>query len=152
MALNHGAFAAFSHTYAALPDRFYARMPPTAVAAPALVAFNDRLAGELGVDRSGLSDAQLAAIGAGNHVPTGAQPLAMAYAGHQFGSFVPQLGDGRALLIGEVVDARGQRHDRDGRGDGPRCDPARRNDAPGAGGGGGRSPARVSAFRCLSYG
>jgi serine/tyrosine/threonine adenylyltransferase len=111
MASTHGGFAAFSHTYATLPERFYARVPPTAVAAPALVAFNDSLAGEIGVDRSRLSDAKLAAICSGNHVPTGAQPLAMAYAGHQFGSFVPQLGDGRALLIGEVVDAQGQRHD-----------------------------------------
>ena len=119
MALNHGAFAAFSHTYAALPERFYARVPPTAVAAPELVAFNDSLAGEIGVDRGHLSDAQLAALCAGNHVPTGALPLAMAYAGHQFGSFVPQLGDGRALLIGEVVDAQGQRRDLQWKGAGP---------------------------------
>jgi len=116
---SHGAFAEFSHTYAALPERCYARVPPTAVAAPALVAFNDGLARELGVDRSQLSDAQLAAICAGNHVPAGALPLAMAYAGHQFGSFVPQLGDGRALLIGEVVDAQGQRRDLQWKGAGP---------------------------------
>ena len=119
MSANHGAFATFSHTYAALPERFYVRLQPTAVAAPALVAFNDSLAGEIGVNRSQLSDAQLAAICAGNHVPAGALPLAMAYAGHQFGSFVPQLGDGRALLIGEVVDAQGQRHDLQWKGAGP---------------------------------
>ncbi|MGB7739351.1 MAG: YdiU family protein [Steroidobacteraceae bacterium] len=119
MTADNGAFAEFSHTYAALPERFYARVPPTAVAAPALVAFNDGLASELGVDRSRLSDAQLAAICAGNHVPAGALPLAMAYAGHQFGSFVPQLGDGRALLIGEVSDAQGQRRDLQWKGAGP---------------------------------
>lgn len=119
MSATHGAFAAFSHTYAALPERFYARVAPTAVTAPALVAFNDSLAGQIGVDRGSLSDAQLVAICAGNHVPAGALPLAMAYAGHQFGSFVPQLGDGRALLLGEVVDAQGQRHDLQWKGTGP---------------------------------
>ena len=62
---------------------------------------------------------ELAAICAGNRVPAGALPLAMAYAGHQFGSFVPQLGDGRALLIGEVVDAQGQRRDLQWKGAGP---------------------------------
>lgn len=119
MAPGHGAFAEFSHTYAALPQRFYARVAPTAVAAPALVTFNDSLASQLGVDRNRLSDAQLAALCAGNHVPAGARPLAMAYAGHQFGSFVPQLGDGRALLIGEVIDAQGQRRDLQWKGAGP---------------------------------
>ncbi len=114
-----GSFAGFSHTYATLPERFYARVSPTAVAAPGLIAFNDDLASELGVARDALSDAQLAAVCAGNHVPAGALPLAMAYAGHQFGSFVPQLGDGRALLIGEVVDVNGQRRDLQWKGAGP---------------------------------
>ncbi|MDH4166087.1 MAG: YdiU family protein [Gammaproteobacteria bacterium] len=116
---THGAFAEFSHTYAALPERFHVRVPPTPVAAPALIAFNDDLASEIGVDRSQLSDASLAAICAGNSVPEGALPLAMAYAGHQFGSFVPQLGDGRALLIGEVVDLQGKRRDLQWKGAGP---------------------------------
>jgi len=114
-----GTFAEFSHTYAALPERFHARVPPTAVTAPALVAFNDGLAVELGVDRSRLADAELAAVCVGNRLPAGALPLAMAYAGHQFGSFVPQLGDGRALLIGEVIDAHGQRRDLQWKGAGP---------------------------------
>ena len=112
-------FANFSHSYAALPGQFHAHVPPTAVAAPALVVFNDALAAELGVDVRGLDDAELAAICAGSRVPSGAFPLAMAYAGHQFGSFVPQLGDGRALLIGEVVDRLGRRRDLQWKGAGP---------------------------------
>jgi len=112
-------FAEFSHTYAALPGRFYARVSPTPVTAPALIAFNDRLASELGVDRSRLADTELAAVCAGNSVPAGALPLAMTYAGHQFGSFVPQLGDGRALLLGEVIDAHGRRRDLQWKGAGP---------------------------------
>jgi serine/tyrosine/threonine adenylyltransferase len=116
---TQGRFAEFSHTYAALPQRFHARASPTAVASPALIAFNDGLAHELGLDRSHLANAELAAICAGNRVPEGALPLAMAYAGHQFGSFVPQLGDGRALLIGEVIDAQGRRRDLQWKGAGP---------------------------------
>ena len=119
MTRQRGAFAEFSHTYAALPERFYARVPPTPVTAPAVIAFNDKLASELGVDRSRLADTELAAVCAGNCVPAGALPLAMAYAGHQFGSFVPQLGDGRALLIGEVLDAHGRRRDLQWKGAGP---------------------------------
>ncbi len=119
MTQPHGSFAEFSHTYATLPERFYARVPPTAVAAPGLIAFNDGLASELGISRDALSDTELAAFCAGNLVPAGALPLAMAYAGHQFGSFVPQLGDGRALLIGEVVDAHGRRRDLQWKGAGP---------------------------------
>jgi uncharacterized protein YdiU (UPF0061 family) len=119
MTPSHREFADFSHTYAALPQRFHAQVSPTAVAAPALIAFNDQLGSELGVDRGPWTDAELAAIGAGNRVPAGALPLAMAYAGHQFGSFVPQLGDGRALLIGEVIDTQGQRRDLQWKGAGP---------------------------------
>ena len=119
MTRRDGSLAGFSHTYAALPARFYARVPPTPVAAPVLIAFNDSLASELGVARDALSAAELTAVCAGNLVPSGALPLAMAYAGHQFGSFVPQLGDGRALLIGEVVDAHGRRLDLQWKGAGP---------------------------------
>lgn len=111
--------ADFSHTYATLPERFHARTPPTPVVAPSLIAFNQALATELGVDRGRADDAELAQYCAGNRIPAGGQPLAMAYAGHQFGSFVPQLGDGRALLIGEVVDRRGQRRDLQWKGAGP---------------------------------
>jgi uncharacterized protein YdiU (UPF0061 family) len=103
--------ARYSHTYAALPERFHAAVQPTAVRAPTLVAWNDALAAELGIDVTAIDTAQLAHYCAGNEIPPGARPLAMAYAGHQFGSFVPQLGDGRALLLGEVVDANGRRRD-----------------------------------------
>lgn len=102
----------FDNSYARLPERMFARLDPAPVAQPRLLAFNHALARELGVQgTTALDPAALAAMFAGNVVPTGAAPLAMAYAGHQFGNFVPQLGDGRALLLGEVVDAQGRRRD-----------------------------------------
>ncbi len=101
----------FDNSYARLPERFFARLAPTAVPAPRLVCLNDDLARELGLDPAQLRTPEGVEILAGNRVPVGAEPLAMAYAGHQFGAFVPQLGDGRALLLGEVLDRRGVRHD-----------------------------------------
>jgi uncharacterized protein YdiU (UPF0061 family) len=100
--------AAFDNSYARLPDRFFARQAPTPVAAPQLVAFNASLAGALQL-AIGIEDAP--AIFAGNAVPAGAEPIAAAYAGHQFGGFSPQLGDGRAILLGEVIDTSGIRRD-----------------------------------------
>jgi serine/tyrosine/threonine adenylyltransferase len=102
---------AFDNSYARLPDRFFARLPPTPVAAPHLVRLNEKLARHLGLDPAKLSSPQGLAVLAGNRVPKLGEPLAMAYAGHQFGSFVPQLGDGRAILLGEVVDIDGVRRD-----------------------------------------
>lgn len=101
----------FDNHYARLPDRFFVRMDPVPVAHPALVAFNADLAAELGLDAAGMELDTLAAILSGNRVPHGAEPLAQAYAGHQFGQFVPQLGDGRAILLGEVIDRAGRRRD-----------------------------------------
>jgi len=101
----------FDNTYAQLPSRFYARQSPVAVAGPRLVKLNQALAVELGLDHDRLSSPDGLAVLAGNVVPDGAEPLAMAYAGHQFGSFVPQLGDGRAILLGEVLNLRGERLD-----------------------------------------
>jgi serine/tyrosine/threonine adenylyltransferase len=101
----------FDNSYVRLPGRCYVRLDPTPVADPALVAFNRQLADELGSDGALRGENELAAIFAGNTVPAGAEPIAMAYAGHQFGSFVPQLGDGRAHLLGEVIDRRGERRD-----------------------------------------
>jgi serine/tyrosine/threonine adenylyltransferase len=101
----------FDNSYARLPERLYARLEPTSVANPRLIAFNELLARELGASELPSSNDELALIFAGNVVPAGAEPLAQAYAGHQFGNFVPQLGDGRALLLGEVIDARGRRRD-----------------------------------------
>jgi len=78
---------------------------------PALLRFNRALADELGLDARALEGEAGAAIFAGNELPSGATPIAQAYAGHQFGGFSPQLGDGRALLLGEVIDRNGRRRD-----------------------------------------
>ena len=101
----------FSNTYAQLPDRLYARVAPFAFPAPAIVRFNHALAAELGLDPNQLDSPGGAAILAGASTPLGADPLAMAYAGHQFGNWVPQLGDGRAMLLGEVISPAGARFD-----------------------------------------
>ncbi len=111
--------ASFSNTYARLPERFFARLNPTPVARPRLIKFNDSLASELRIDTRGLDSERLAAIFSGNETPLGAEPIAMAYAGHQFGGFVPQLGDGRAILLGEVLDREGERRDIQLKGSGP---------------------------------
>jgi uncharacterized protein YdiU (UPF0061 family) len=87
------------------------RLDPVPVADPRLIRFNEALASELGLERRELDDGTLAQIFSGNSVPEGAEPIAMAYAGHQFGQFVPRLGDGRAILLGEVIDRRGVRRD-----------------------------------------
>ena len=100
----------FDNSYARLPDRFHARQVAAPVAAPRLIRLNHALAESLGL-ADGIDAADLAAVFAGNAVPRGAEPLAQAYAGHQFGNFVPQLGDGRALLLGEMLDRDGRRFD-----------------------------------------
>src|SRR5208283_5213699 len=101
----------FANSYAALPAHFFARLDPTPVQRPRLIKFNQALASELGLNTEGLDADRLAAVFSGNLIPRGAEPLAMAYAGHQFGQFVPQLGDGRAILLGEVNDRLGVRRD-----------------------------------------
>jgi uncharacterized protein YdiU (UPF0061 family) len=106
-----GPIAVFSNSYARLPEHFFARLSPTPTATPRLIEFNESLASELGIDTRGLEPDELAAVFSGNVIPSGAEPIAMAYAGHQFGNFVPQLGDGRAILLGEVVDRNGERRD-----------------------------------------
>jgi uncharacterized protein YdiU (UPF0061 family) len=109
----------FQNTYAALPANFFARVAPTPVAAPRLVKLNRPLALQLGLDPDRLDSPEGAEILAGKRIPEGADPIAMAYAGHQFGHFVPQLGDGRAILLGEVIDADGVRRDIQLKGSGP---------------------------------
>lgn len=101
----------FDNTYARLPEHFYARLGPTPVADPRLVKVNVRLAEKLGLDPGALSSQAGVEVLAGNRVAEGSEPLAQAYAGHQFGYFVPQLGDGRANLLGEVVARDGVRYD-----------------------------------------
>lgn len=99
----------FDNSYARLPGAFYAVVEPERASHPRLIRVNDALAAELGLELAGLDDPTRAAIFSGNVIPQGAEPIALAYAGHQFGNFVPQLGDGRALLLGEVVGAQGRR-------------------------------------------
>jgi uncharacterized protein YdiU (UPF0061 family) len=101
----------FENSYARLPDRFFARLNPTPVAAPRLVKVNENLARDLGLDPSALASEQGVEILAGNRIAEGSEPLSIAYAGHQYGSFVPQLGDGRAILLGEVTGRDGMRYD-----------------------------------------
>ena len=109
----------FVNTYARLPERFFAHTVPTPVAAPRLIRLNRPLAVNLGLDPDWLASAEGLDILAGNRVPDGAEPIAAAYAGHQFGGFVPQLGDGRAILLGEVLDRDGTQRDIQLKGAGP---------------------------------
>ncbi len=97
--------------YTGLPERFFARVNPTPVGEPRLLEFNQGLADELGLMRFDLDARALAGIYSGNVIPLGLEPIAMAYAGHQFGHFVPQLGDGRAITLGEARRRDGTRRD-----------------------------------------
>ena len=101
----------FDNTYARELEGLYVAWQPVKVPEPRLLYLNHDLAAELGLDAAALQGTQAAALFAGNQVPPCAAPLAQAYAGHQFGNFSPQLGDGRALLLGEVIDRQGQRRD-----------------------------------------
>ena len=109
----------FDNSYARLPARFYAHVNPTPVAAPRLIRVNAPLAEQLGIDPAELAGPDGVQVLAGNRVPDGAEPVALAYAGHQFGGFSPQLGDGRAILLGEVVGRDGARRDIQLKGTGP---------------------------------
>jgi uncharacterized protein YdiU (UPF0061 family) len=92
----------FQNTFSRLPESFFNKTKPTPVIQPSIIAVNAGLAEELGIDPDFLRSDEGLAVLAGNSIPKGAEPLAMAYAGHQFGGFSPQLGDGRAILIGEI--------------------------------------------------
>lgn len=121
----------FDNSYARLPDLFYTRQAPTPVRVPGPIAVNRPLAEYLGIDPDWLASPEGTDVIAGNTVPELAEPLAAVYAGHQFGSYNPQLGDGRAVLLGEVVTLDGQRFDIQLKGSGP---------TPYSRGGDGRSP------------
>ncbi|MGY6629424.1 MAG: protein adenylyltransferase SelO [Wenzhouxiangella sp.] len=110
---------AFDNTFARLGEAFHSPVQPTRVAEPSLIAINRPLAESLGIDPDWLTSDEGLAMLSGNRLPDSAKPLAMAYAGHQFGHFVPQLGDGRALLLGELIDRQGQRQDVQLKGAGP---------------------------------
>ncbi|MEI8298516.1 MAG: YdiU family protein [Pseudomonadota bacterium] len=116
---SHVRIGLLSSTYARLPAQFHAHVTPSPVAVPQLICVNYPLAADLGLELAELDTATLAALFAGNLVPDGAEPIASAYAGHQFGNFVPQLGDGRAILVAETVDAAGARWDLQLKGSGP---------------------------------
>lgn len=109
----------FDNSYARLPEAFHIRTDPTPVARPRMIRVNRELAEELGADPDQLESAEGLDILSGRRIAAGSEPLAMAYAGHQFGGFVPQLGDGRALLLGEVIARDGVRRDIQLKGSGP---------------------------------
>ena len=109
----------FDNSYARLPEAFYERVRPLRVAAPQLLRLNEALAQKLRIEPEFLKSSQGVEILAGNAIAPGSEPIALAYAGHQFGHFVPQLGDGRAVLLGEVLDVSGRRYDLQLKGSGP---------------------------------
>lgn len=109
----------FDNSYARLPPQMYAPQRPTPVKAPRMIAANADLAAVLGIDPAALSTPEATQVFAGNHIPDRASPLAQAYAGHQFGNWSPQLGDGRAVLLGEVIGTDGVRRDIQLKGAGP---------------------------------
>ncbi|MBI5430072.1 MAG: YdiU family protein [Nitrosomonadales bacterium] len=98
----------FENTYARLPDTFHSRLYPTPLPAPYLVSFNANAAQLIDLDSAEMSRADFAEHFCGNRLPPNAEPLAMLYAGHQFGHFVPQLGDGRSILLGEIRNSAGE--------------------------------------------
>lgn len=100
----------FDNSYAQLPNLFYTSISPTPVHSPKLVILNEQLAESLGLNVGALQSGEGAAVFAGNSIPAGAEPLAQAYAGHQFGHFT-MLGDGRAVLLGEQITPQGDRMD-----------------------------------------
>ena len=105
------AHFAFDNSFARLPSSFFARVRPASVPAPRMVKLNRDLALQLRLDPDELAAPEGVEILGGKRVPEGAEPIATAYAGHQFGTFVPQLGDGRAILLGELIDRDGMRRD-----------------------------------------
>ncbi len=102
---------AFDNSYFRTMEGFHVPTEPERAPEPQLIWMNRPLAADLGLSLEGLEEAQLAAFFSGAALPTGAEPLAQAYAGHQFGNFVPQLGDGRAVLLGEIIAPGGRRFD-----------------------------------------
>ena len=98
----------FQNTFARLPDTFHSRLHPTPLPEPYLVSFNANAAELIDLDADEAKRADFAEYFIGNRLLPGSDPLAMLYAGHQFGHFVPQLGDGRAILLGEVKNRAGE--------------------------------------------
>ena len=101
----------FNNSFVQLGEKFYAKLNPTPVEQPKIVKLNEELSNKLGIDLEMLELEDWASIFSGNRILPGSEPLAMVYAGHQFGHLVPQLGDGRAILLGEVIDNSSIRND-----------------------------------------
>ncbi len=101
----------FDNTYARLPEVFYRRVKPTALPAPYLVSFNEKAAELIGLDPQEVSKPEFVEYFTGTKLLPGSEPISAIYAGHQFGTFVPQLGDGRAITLGEAVNDKGERFD-----------------------------------------
>ncbi|MFK8067288.1 MAG: YdiU family protein [Gammaproteobacteria bacterium] len=129
--MNENNSPDFDNSYVSLPERFYTRLAPTEVSNPELIRINHSLAEKLGINASWLESDQGLQTFAGNFIPGGSEPIATVYAGHQFGNWNPQLGDGRAILLGEVLSSEGQRFDLQLKGSGP---------TPYSRGGDGRAP------------
>lgn len=101
----------FDNTFARLPEVFFRRVEPTPLPAPYLVSFNEKAAELIGLDAGESAKPEFVEYFTGNKLFPGSEPISAIYAGHQFGTFVPQLGDGRAILLGEAVNAKGERFD-----------------------------------------
>ena len=101
----------FTNSYDQLPSAFFSNVAPAQFPEGSLILLNHELAGDLGLELSGLSPDELGQLFTGQQIPKSSNPIATAYAGHQFGNFVPQLGDGRALLLGEIISPEDQRFD-----------------------------------------
>nr|MDQ3042885.1 protein adenylyltransferase SelO family protein [Acidobacteriota bacterium] len=101
----------FNNTYARLPEIFYRRVKPTALPAPYLVSFNESAAKLIGLDPKEILKQEFVEYFSGNKLLPNSEPISAIYAGHQFGTFVPQLGDGRAILLGEAINEKGERFD-----------------------------------------
>lgn len=101
----------FDNTYTTLPKNFYSFVLPQAPQSPSLIQFNHNLAEELQINNTQKNEPKLLQIFSGQSIPSNTKPWSTVYAGHQFGFFNPQLGDGRALTLGEVVDQNGERFD-----------------------------------------
>ena len=110
----------FDNTYSKLPDIFFNRINPVAVKKPSLIQFNKSLAKKIGLNLE-KNETLMSEIFSGNKILEGSDPIALVYAGHQFGHFVPQLGDGRAILLGEIINNDGHRFDMQLKGSGQTC-------------------------------
>src|SRR5213596_2592500 len=120
----------FDNTFARLPEVFYAKVMPTPLKNPCLVSFNPDAAALLDLDPKEARRPEFAGCFAGQYLPPGSEPLAMVYAGHQFGAYVSRLGDGRAILLGEVRNGRGEKWTCISRARGSRPSPATTTAAP----------------------